>query len=80
MEQQTVGGYIKGAPENRVVLICRISGFFYYLLFLKAFSYFKGSATQKAGCRGGQRSVPAAGRRSNCIMSRLHHPVKQKAG
>jgi len=28
MEQQTVTRYIKGTLENRVVLICRISGFF----------------------------------------------------
>jgi len=28
MEQHTVARYIKGTLENRVVLICRISGFF----------------------------------------------------
>ena len=27
----------------------------------------KGLATQKAGCRGRQQSVPAAGKPSNCI-------------
>ena len=40
----------------------------------------KGLATQKAGCRGGQRSVPAAGRPSNCITEDCIVPNKQKAG
>ena len=32
------------------------------------------------GCRGGQRSVPAAGRLSNCITYDCIIPVTQKAG
>ena len=37
MEQQTVARYIKGTLENRVVLICRISGFFTMCYFSKLF-------------------------------------------
>ena len=37
MEQQTVVRYIKGTVENRVVLICRISGFFTICYFSKIF-------------------------------------------
>ena len=37
MEQQTVARYIKGTLENRVVLICRISGFFTICYFSKLF-------------------------------------------
>jgi len=36
--------------------------------------------TEREGSRGGQRSVPAAGRRSNCIMYDCTFLVKQKAG
>jgi len=40
----------------------------------------KGLATRKVSCRGGQRSVPAAGKPSNCITLRLHHPRQTEGG
>jgi len=40
----------------------------------------KGPATQNAGCRCGQRSLPATGRLSNCITYDCIIPVKQNAG
>ena len=38
----------------------------------------KGSATQKAGCRGGQRSLPAAGRRSNLLCKTASSPSNRR--